>query len=76
MAGLLTGQYFPAENTDWTTGLKPQDRTRLRQAVKRVHMQYIADEFCTNREADRIIETLGPQIAEKLIKQLVDGKIK
>ena len=53
-----------------------KDLKRLRDAVKRVYMQRgYPIELYTDREADRIIESLGPQTAERLIKALVDQKL-
>ena len=52
-----------------------QDLTRLRNAVRRVHMRYYPLDHCTVRECDRIIETLGDATAERLLKRLVDGKL-
>lgn len=52
------------------------DLQRLRAAVKRVYMQRgYPVELYTDREADRIIESIGPQTAERLIKALVDQKM-
>jgi hypothetical protein len=39
-------------------------------------MKYLPPELCTNREADRIIEAIGPEVGERLIKKLVDGRVK
>ena len=38
-------------------------------------MKHYPTEHVTNREADRIIETLVGQTAERLLKRLVDGKL-
>jgi hypothetical protein len=51
------------------------DLQRLRAAVRRVHMKYYPGDFCTDREADRLIETLGEQTAQRMLKSLVDGKL-
>lgn len=52
-----------------------QDLTRLRAAVRRVHLQHYPLDFCTVRECDRIIESIAPQTAERLLKRLVDGQL-
>lgn len=52
-----------------------QDLTRLRNAVRRVHMRHYPTTHCSTREADRIIETIGAATAERLIKRLVDGEL-
>jgi hypothetical protein len=49
-----------------------QDRNRLRKIVKKIHMRHFPAESVTNREADKIIESLGPKIQEHLIKKYID----
>ena len=44
----------------------------LRDAVKRVYLKHYPAEFFTTREADRMIEALAPDVAERLIKNTVD----
>jgi hypothetical protein len=51
-----------------------EDLQRLRAVVKRVRMQYYPSELCTDAEADKIIESIGQQTAERMIKALVDGR--
>jgi hypothetical protein len=51
-----------------------QDLQRLREVVRRVHLRHYPQEHCTERECDRIIETLVPATAERLLKRLIDGK--
>ncbi len=48
--------------------LKVEERRILREVVKRVHLKHHPKEFCTNREADKVIETIGPEVVEKLIR--------
>jgi hypothetical protein len=52
-----------------------QDLCRLRAAVRRVHMRHYPIDLLTAREADRIIESLLSATAERMLKQLVDGKM-
>ncbi len=47
----------------------------LRQVVKKVHLCYHPEQFCTDREADKVITTLGPEVVEFMIKFAVDKKI-
>lgn len=54
--------------------LSYEDLQRLRAHVKRTHMRDWKPEFVTNREADRIIESIGPIAAERCIKEAVDRK--
>ena len=48
--------------------LKPEERRILRLVVKRVHLKHHPEQFCTNREADKVIATIGPEVVEKLIR--------
>ena len=48
-----------------------QDRNRLRKIVKKIHMRHFPIEAVTDREADKIIESLGPKIQEDLIKKYI-----
>jgi len=45
--------------------LKPSDLARLRKVVKRVHMQSFPESAVNDYEADRVIEALGPDVAER-----------
>lgn len=56
------------------SSLSHHDLQRLRSIVKRIHMRYHPAELYTDREADKLIEALGPEILERQIKQIVDGK--
>ena len=49
-----------------------QDRQRLRKIVKKVHLKFLPEEFLTNKEADKMIEALGPSVREKLIVEHID----
>jgi hypothetical protein len=55
--------------------LSVPDLLRLRAAVRRVHMKHYPLDHCDARTCDRIIETLMPQTAERLLQKLVDGKL-
>lgn len=46
----------------------------LRAHVRRTHMAGWKPEFRTDRECDRIIEAIGPRVAERCIKEAVDRK--
>lgn len=52
-----------------------RDLKRLRASVKQVYMRYYPVEFFTDREADKMIESLSPRVVERLIKAEVDRKI-
>lgn len=52
--------------------LRYEDLQRLRASVKKIHMRgKYRKEQITDREADRIIEALGPEAAEKLVRKAV-----
>lgn len=67
--------------TEWTKGhfdISFHDRKVLREIVKRKYQELLPkDHFVTDRqldrEADRMIESLGPEIAERLIKAKIDA---
>lgn len=63
----------PASHAGWLSGLSFHDLQRLRRAVRRVHLHYMPDSMYDVREADWIIETLGPVVAERLLKRAVDA---
>ena len=48
--------------------LSQPERDVLRKVVMRVHMQHHPKDFVTNYEADKIIETMGPEVIEGMIK--------
>ena len=52
--------------------LKHQDLLRLRRVVRKVHMKNYPENLMTDHEADRIIEAIGPEIAERMVKIAVD----
>ena len=46
--------------------LKVEERRILREVVKRVHLKHHPKEFCTDREADKVIASIGPKrVVEK-----------
>lgn len=55
--------------------LKPEEREVLRRVVKKVHLAYHPAEFCNDREADKVIATIGPEIVERMIKFGRDVKV-
>lgn len=52
--------------------LAKQDLDLLRSIVRKVHLAYVPQDFATNKECDKLIESLGPEIAEKMIRFGVD----
>jgi|TARA_Y100001951_G_scaffold102752_1_gene110054 hypothetical protein len=55
--------------------LKPEERRLLRTIVKKIHLQYVPDEHKSDREADKLIATIGPATVEQLIKAGKDNNI-
>lgn len=49
-----------------------QDLDLLRGIVRKVHLAYVPKDKATNKECDKLIESLGPEIAEKMIRFGVD----
>lgn len=65
----------PSAGATFLSELKLHELKALREAVKRVYMRHYPVEFFTDREADRMIEALAPDVAERLIKARVDGML-
>ena len=61
------------QHGSFTTRLKYEDLQKLRAILKRVHMANYPTEMITDREADRIIDVLGPETQEYLIRRAVSG---
>jgi len=57
------------------TQLNPDELRALREVAKRVFLQYNPPEFFTDREADKIIEAMGPEVMEKRLRSLIDSKV-
>ena len=55
--------------------LSQPERDTLRRVVKLVHMKHHPKDFVTNYEADKIIESIGPEVAAQMIKVGVDTKV-
>lgn len=56
--------------------LKQEELTMLRRLVKKVHFQYFDEKhgrsFVTNKMLDQMIDSIGPEIVERMIKFGVD----
>ena len=55
--------------------LKVEERRILREVVKRVHLKHHPKEFCTDREADKVIADIGPETVDTLLRVGVNTKI-
>ena len=56
--------------------LKPEELTMLRRIVKKGHFQHFDEKhgksFFTNKMIDNVIDNIGPDVAETMIKFGVD----
>ena len=52
--------------------LKSHELDMLRGIVRKVHLVHVPDEHATNKECDKLIESLGPEIVERMIRFGVD----
>ena len=55
--------------------LKREERDLLRKIVKKVHLAYHPKQFQTDREADKVIAVIGPEVIERMIKFGKDNKV-
>lgn len=55
--------------------LKREERDLLRRIVKKVHLAYHPKQFQTDREADKVIAVIGPEVIERMIKFGKDNKV-
>ena len=60
----------------FTKTLKQEDLSMLRGIVKKVHFQHFDEKhgasFVTNKMLDQMIDSIGPEIVERMIKFGVD----
>ena len=60
----------------FTNTLKQEELTMLRRIVKNIHFQYFDQKhgksFVTDRMLDNVIENIGPEAAERMIRSGVD----
>ena len=47
--------------------LNVEERDILRKVVKKVHLAHHPEEHCTDREADKVIAVIGPEVVERMI---------
>ena len=56
--------------------LKPEEHRYLRRVVKEIPFQYFDEKhtasFVTNKMLDNVIENIGPEVAEMMIRTGVD----
>lgn len=60
----------------FTKTLKREELTMLRGIVKKVHFQHFDEKhgasFVTNKMLDQMIDSIGPEVVERMIKFGVD----
>jgi hypothetical protein len=49
-----------------------QERQRLRKIVRKVHLKFLPEQEVSDRECDKLIESLGPKVREKLLIEYLD----
>ncbi len=54
--------------------LRWDDHKRLRLVVRQVHMKNYPDDLMTDIEADRIIESIAPEVLEGWLKAKIDAQ--
>jgi hypothetical protein len=52
--------------------ISKSDLDVLRKIVRNVHLAYVPDDFKPDKECDKLIEGLGPEIVERMIRFGVD----
>jgi ribosomal protein S20 len=55
--------------------INKDERAMLRTIVKKVHLAYHPERFQTDREADKVISVIGPEVVERMIKFGKDNKV-
>jgi hypothetical protein len=55
--------------------INKDERALLRNIVKRVHLAYHPEQFQTDREADKVISIIAPEVIERMIKFGKDNKV-
>jgi hypothetical protein len=63
---------FIAARSTFLASLSVDSLLKARIIVKRTHMKHYPTELMTDREADRIIEAMGPTAMEDAMKFIVD----
>jgi hypothetical protein len=70
------GVIEPFHYSDWFHTLSWEQLQKLRQMVRKVHMRegYRTDQI-DERTMDRIIEAIGPRVADEQLKKAIDAGI-
>lgn len=52
--------------------ISKSDLGLLRGIVRKVHLVHVPEDHATDKECDKLIESLGPEIVERMIRFGVD----
>ena len=52
--------------------LSGEDLSLLRGIVRKVHFAHVPADVITDRECDKLIESIGPEVVERMIRFGVD----
>lgn len=55
--------------------ISKNEREILRRIVKKVHLIHHPEQFQTDREADKVIAVIAPEVVERMIKFGRDKKV-
>ena len=55
--------------------INKNERDILRRIVKKVHLAYHPEQFQTDKEADKVIAVIAPEVVERMIKFGKDNKV-
>jgi hypothetical protein len=69
----MSSPIITAAGTSWVGDLAYEDLQRLRSIVRRTHLHFYPAEKVTPAECDKLIEAIGPKVAEEMIQRAVDG---
>ena len=58
----------------FTSTISWQDRKRLREVVRRVHLRHYPAHMLTNAECDKLIDAWGPQAAGEVLRKAVEAR--
>lgn len=70
MANIIT-----ARESRFSNNLTIEDRRRLRAIVQKTH-RYLFSEDASNRHLDQVIDSLGPEVARKMVmRAIASGRV-
>ena len=69
------GEVLMGNGASYLASLSHEELRLLRVHVYKVQMKSFPNRHMTEREADRIIESIGPRVKELMIKRVIDDKM-